>query len=243
MQNKTQKKKESPILSLLLNIVIPTVVLSKLSDPEYLGDVNAVIIGLAFPLGFGIYEFFQKKEVSIIAVLGFINVLLTGGIKLLHLPADLIAIKEAAIPGLIGIIVLISTFTKYPLVEKLLYNDNLLDVKKIEAQLKFRQTTDLFAKRLRNTSFMLAGSFFLSSGLNYMLAKILVKSDSSTVEFTKELGQMNAWSWLVIALPSTIVMMGALMYLIKGVKEYTGFEMQEVLIGFEEEEKKQKEDK
>ncbi|MBD0401158.1 VC0807 family protein [Flammeovirga sp. EKP202] len=234
---KKQKKKESPVVSLLLNIVIPSFVMSKLSDPEYLGDLYSVLIAIAFPLVYGIYDFIVRKDISIIAVLGLINVALTGGIKLLHLPADYIAIKEAMIPGVIGVIVFISTFTKYPLVEKLLYNENFLDVKKIETQLKFRNTRELFEKRLKNTSFMLAGSFFLSSALNYILAKVIVKSDSNTVEFTKELGQMTAWSWVVIAIPSTIVMMGALMYLIKGVKEYTGFEMQEVLVGFEEVEK------
>ncbi|NME71441.1 VC0807 family protein [Flammeovirga aprica] len=234
---KKQKKKESPVVSLLLNIVIPSLVMSKLSDPEYLGDLYSVLIAIAFPLVYGIYDFVARKDISIIAVLGLFNVALTGGIKLLHLPAEYIAIKEAMIPGVIGVIVFVSTFTKYPLVQKLLYNENFLDVKKIETQLKFRNTGELFEKRLKNTSFMLAGSFFLSSALNYILAKVIVKSSSDTVEFTKELGQMTAWSWVVIAIPSTIVMMGALMYLIKGVKAYTGFEMQEVLVGFEEIEK------
>ena len=57
-------------------------------------------------------------------MLGLIGVLLTGGIALLPLNLKWLAIKETAIPALIGIAVLISTRTRYPLIRTLLYNPN-----------------------------------------------------------------------------------------------------------------------
>lgn len=242
MQNKevSQKKKKAPLMSILVNIIIPTLILSKLSDDQYLGATYGLVVALIFPVTFGLYEFIKEKSVNYISVLGIVNVLLTGVIGLFQFDKDWIAVKEATIPAIIGIAVFISNFTKFPLVEKFLYNDAFLDIEKIEMQLKFRQTKEAFQKRLRTASFMLSGSFFLSAVLNYALAKYLIQSETGTVEFNNEIGQMTAWSFVVIALPSTIVMMGALMYLIKGVKKYTGFDMQEVLIGLEEETKEEK---
>lgn len=230
----SQKKKKAPLMSLLINIVIPSLILSKLSDDEHLGATLGLVVALAFPVIYGIVDFAKEKKVNIISTLGLVNVLLTGTIGLFEMDKEWIAIKEASIPAIIGIVVFISNFTKYPLVEKLLYNEDLLNVSKIESQLKFRQTKEAFQKRLKNTSFMLVASFFLSAILNFALAKYLIQSETGTPEFNNEIGKMTAWSFVVIALPSTIVMMGALMYLIRGVKKYTGFEMQEVLVGFEE---------
>jgi hypothetical protein len=50
-------------------------------------------------------------------VLGLVSILLTGGIGLLQLDTRWLAVKEAAIPGLIGLAVLMSTRTRYPLVK------------------------------------------------------------------------------------------------------------------------------
>ena len=37
-------------------------------------------IALLFPVAYFIYDFFKRKTVNVISILGFINVLLTGGI-------------------------------------------------------------------------------------------------------------------------------------------------------------------
>ena len=55
MTNETVKmpskaKKENPFISLFINIVIPTFIMMKGAKPEYLGPVNALIVGLAFQL-------------------------------------------------------------------------------------------------------------------------------------------------------------------------------------------------
>ena len=163
-----------PWIDLLVSIVIPSVILMKLSGDEHLGSVNALIIGLAFPLSWGLFELIRYRKKNFIALLGLISVALTGGIGLLELDAGWLAIKEAAVPAVIGLAVLISTRTKYPLVRTLLYNPNVLDVDKIHQSLEERDSVDEFENRLLKASYFFAGTFLFSSIMNYVLYKMIV---------------------------------------------------------------------
>ena len=128
--------KPRPMIDLLVSIVIPSVILMKFSEAEALGATNALIIALAFPLGWGLFELIKYRKFNFIALLGLVSVLLTGGIGLLELDAKWLAIKEAAIPGIIGLAVLISAYTPYPLIRTLLYNPQVIQIEKIENRLK-----------------------------------------------------------------------------------------------------------
>ncbi|MFW8363306.1 VC0807 family protein, partial [Klebsiella pneumoniae] len=86
---------------------------------------------LAFPLGWGLLELVRNRKLNWIALLGLVSVLLTGGIGLLKLDTQWLAIKEAAVPGVLGLAVLISTRTRYPLIRTLLYNPKVLNVARI----------------------------------------------------------------------------------------------------------------
>src|SRR5690606_40089043 len=90
---------------------------------------------------------------NFIALLGLISVGLTGGIGLLELDAGWLAIKEAAVPAVIGLAVLVSTRTRYPLVRTLLYNPNVLDVDKIHASLEEKDCVAEFEGRLLKASY------------------------------------------------------------------------------------------
>ncbi|MFD2450187.1 VC0807 family protein [Vogesella fluminis] len=125
-------KKNNQLLELIINIVIPSLVLMKLSAEQYLGSANALLLALAFPLGWGLYDLLRNRKTNFIAILGLVSILLTGGIGLLHLDAQWLAVKEAAIPGLIGIAVLVSTRTRYPLIKTVLYTPAVIDVAKVQ---------------------------------------------------------------------------------------------------------------
>ena len=77
-------------------------------------------------------------------------------------------------------------------------------------------------------SWLLAGSFFLSAVLNFVLARIIVRSPAGTVAFNEELGRMTALSYPVIALPSMAVMMIALWYLLKSIRSLTHMDLEEI---------------
>jgi hypothetical protein len=229
MTNPTPEKKESLLLNLALNIVIPTLILTKLSAEEYLGPQLAIVVALAFPLGYGFYDFVQQKKVNFFSALGVVSVLLTGGISLLKLPAEYIAIKEAAIPALFGIAVLASIKTKFPLVKVFLFNEKLMRVDRINEALEKSNNRPQFDTALINASFIIAASFFLSSALNYILAKIILISPPGTAEYTAELGQMTAYSYIVITIPSISVLIIAMVYLFRRVTKLTSLKFEELL--------------
>lgn len=224
------EKKENLFLNLILNIVLPTVILIKFSGEDDLGVKNAIIVALAFPIGYGIYDFARIKRVNFFSALGVVSIFLTGGISLLELDPKFIAIKEAAIPALFGIATVISLYTPYPLVKTFIYNEKIIQVDRVAASLKQYQNEGAFYQSLRNATFMVAGSFFLSSVLNYGLARYLLKSPPGTEEFNAELGRMTALSFPVIAVPSMLVLMATLFYLYKCITKLTHLQLEDIFV-------------
>ena len=233
MINSNSQKQSNPMIDMLISIVIPSVILMKFSGEEEFGAVNALLIALAFPIGWGLFELFKYKKLNLMAVLGLVSVLLTGGIGLLQLDLQWLAIKEAAIPGILGLAVLISTRTRYPLVRTLLYNPSIMNVEKIHTKLEELENKTAFESRLLNANYLLSGTFFFSSLMNYLLAKWVVTSPTGTSAFNEELGQMTLLSYPVIAIPSMLMMMAIFYYLWKTIHGMTGLSLEQILVSRE----------
>lgn len=229
-RQKVPAKQENLWVNLIFNIVVPAVILTKFSNEEYLGVTTGLVVALAFPIAYGIMDFFQRDKINIFSVIGVISTLLTGSISLLQLGPEYIAIKEAAIPGIIGTVILVSTWTPYPLVSKLILNDNLFDLQKLHASIDAVNARPALDNALRNSSYMVSLSFVFSSVMNYLLASWIVVSDPGTSAYNEELGKLTAMSYPVIALPSTVIMAIALFYLIRHIQKITGHSIEEYLI-------------
>jgi hypothetical protein len=223
-------KKENFLINILFNIVIPTLILSKLSGDDELGVKWAIIVALSFPIIYGLRDLKRSGKFNVFSALGILSISLTGGMALLKLPPEYIIIKEATIPALFAIATLISLKTPYPLVKTFIYNDKILQIDKVSAALNTNGTEQEFDKALVNATYLMTLSFILSSILNYILAKILLVSAPGTEAFNAELGKMNALSFPVIAVPATIIMMLALFYLFKRIKALTHLELEDILI-------------
>lgn len=221
--------KPRPMIDLLISILIPSLILMKLSGEHRLGADGALILALAFPLGWGCFELLKYRKFNFIALLGLVSVLLTGGIGLLKLDNQWLAIKEATIPGLIGIAVLVSTRTRYPLIRTMLYNKSVLNVDKIQQRLTEGGNSQLFDSRLLKATYWLSATFFFSSAMNYALAKWIVHSPAGSEAFNEELGRMNLLSYPMIAIPSMIMLMAIFYYLWRTIHNLTGLKLEEVL--------------
>ena len=102
------ERPENPWISLLINIAIPAVILMKASGEDRLGPVYGLLVALAFPLAYGLTDLYRRRKVNFISALGVVSILLTGGIGLLQLDPRWIAVKEAAVPLVIGLAVVLS---------------------------------------------------------------------------------------------------------------------------------------
>jgi hypothetical protein len=222
-----KKKKENPLLNIGLNIVIPTLVLTKLSKPEYLGVLWSLIIAMAFPLGYGIYDYIKGKKFNFFSGLGFFNVLMTGGIGLMNLDRNWMVVKETGVPLIMGLAVIISQFTSYPLVKTFL--GEILNLDLVNKSYQDAGHGDEFERSLSKASFFLGGTFFISAILNYALAIYILTGEPGTTEFNESLGKMTALSFPVIALPMMIMVAGILTFLIKNIKQRTSLDLESVL--------------
>ncbi|MFO7704455.1 MAG: VC0807 family protein [Halopseudomonas sp.] len=222
--------KPRPMIDLLVSILIPSVILMKLSGEDHLGASQALILALAFPLGWGLFELIRYRKFNFIAMLGVVSVFLTGGIGLLKLDPQWLAIKEAAVPGVIGLAVLISTRTRFPLIRSILYNKKVLNVELIHDRLAERGLVEVFEQRLLKATYLLAGTFFFSAVMNFIVAKWIVVSPAGTQAFNEELGRMTLVSYPMIAIPSMIMMVLILVYLWKTIHGLTGLKMEEIMV-------------
>ena len=218
--------RENPLLSLGLNIVIPVIVLMRFSGEEWLGPVYGLIVALAFPVGYGLYDFAVRRRFNLYSVLGFAGVLMIGVIGLFELPVEWVAIKEAAIPFITGAAVVISMRTRYPLVKTILHK--VIDVDAVYDALKRRGSVDAYERRVDVATYVVAFGLLVSTILNYVLARVVVVSDPGTTAFNEELGRMTALSFPVIAVPSITILGVALYYLVSGIRKETGLKFSEI---------------
>jgi hypothetical protein len=221
----------NPLFEIVITILLPALVLMQLSAEGRLGPGGALMLALAFPLGWGLREAITRRKLSWMALLGVVSTLLTGGIGLLKVDPFWLAVKEAAVPTLIGLVILASNWTRWPLIRVLVFNPTLFDVEKVDAALKVRGTTVAFEQRLRLGTLWLAGTFFFSAVANYILTRWLVNSPAGTEAFNEELGRLTLLSYPIIALPSMVMMMGLMFWLARGARSLTGLDLGDMLRG------------
>jgi hypothetical protein len=222
-------KAENLVLNLVFNVGLPTAILTWCSGDRLLGPKWGLIIALIFPIGYGIYDFVQRRRVNFISIIGFASVLVSGGFGLLKLDGFWFAVKDAAIPLLIAGAVLASMRSKEPLVHEILYNPQVIDTEKVGAALAARGTEAGFERLMRASSYMIAAAMLVSAVLNYGFARYIIRSPAGTEAFNQELARMHWVSLLGISVPVVAMMMVALWRLLKGLEAITGLTFDEIM--------------
>ena len=226
----SKPKKPNALLEIAITIVAPALILMKFSGAAQLGPLRALLLALAFPLAWGLWDGWRRRRLNWLSVLGVISTLLTGGIGLLELDAQWLAVKEAAVPLAIGLAVLGSAWTRQPLIRILVFNADLFDVERVHKALAERGTEAAFEARLRQGTVLLSGTFFFSAIANYVLARWIVTSPAGSEAFNQELGRLTLLSYPIIALPSMVMMMALMFWLARGARRLTGLELEQMLM-------------
>jgi hypothetical protein len=248
---------EHPLANILINVLIPVMVLSYLSKdpaiqeqmgkavkPWHIGPIKALVVALVLPLGYGVWHFAKTRKFNFFSGLGLFSVLLTGCLTLYLWNKDgtvkehaglLFGIKEAAIPLALGFAVFFSRRSATPLLNVFLYNDSIFDIPKIEKQVATRDEKPAYEKLLDQANLLFAGSFFLSSALNLLLALFFFKGFDRTAADALEvyngiIGKLTGWGFAVIGIPLLAILYFTLQRLLKGLREITGYKDDELLL-------------
>lgn len=225
-------KQENPLLNLGLNILIPVLILKNGADWFGLTSAPNLLIALTFPVAYFIYDLIRRRKANFISILGFVSILLTGGIGVLELPRSWFIAKESGLPFVIGLVIALSMKTKWPLVRNLLYNDNILDTTRINTLLDERNHRSAFKRLMNGCTWIIAASFFMSAAIQFLLASIIVTVEPSENPelFNEQVGDMTWITYLVILVPSFGITGFALWYLVRGLKELTGLRTLEEML-------------
>lgn len=251
------KPQEHPLANILINVLIPVLALSFLSKdpaiqeqlgksakPWHIGPLYAMIVALALPLGYGIWHFVKTRRPNFFSALGLVSVLLTGGLTLYLWNADgsvkdnaglLFGLKEASIPLVLGIAILSSSRSDKPLLNVFLYNDSLFDIRKIEARVKSNGREAGYHALLRRATHLFAASFFISSAMNLCLALWFFRGFNSQAidaleTYNAIVGRLTGWGFAVIGVPILIFLFFTLRFLLKGLRDLTGYPDDELML-------------
>ena len=241
-------KKESPLISILFNIFIPVLILKngndwildtlayfKLSIQESnIINLSSVtfLIALAFPITYFINDFFKRKTFNLISILGFINVLLTGGIGVFGakfgLSKNWFIFKEGFLPLFIGLLLLIMKKYRQNSFNKILLNETLFDNYKIRSSIKEEEQNN-FEKLLGRASAHFILGLFISSIIQFILASTIVVSDPGEPSFNDQVATMTWVSYFAVLVPTILIVGKGYWELIIGIEKITNIKKEEFL--------------
>ena len=248
---------ENPLANILINVLIPVLALSYLSkDPAmqemlgksakfwHIGPLKALFVALAFPICYGVWFFAKTRKMNFFSGLGLFSVLLTGGLTLFLWNKDgtvkehaavLFGLKEASIPFMLGIAIIASHWSKTPLLRTFLYSDSLFDINKIEKKVAELGKETEYRKVILDATLLFAGSFLLSTLMNFGMAMWFLGDLDHTAPDARELynaqvAKVTGWGFVVIGVPIMLFLYLTLRKLLKGLHRVTGLEDDQLMM-------------
>lgn len=228
-------KPENPLLNILFNIIIPILILNKGS--KIIGSVPGLIVALAFPLSYGIYDYVKRRKTNAISILGLVNVLVTGSLAIFNIHGFWFAVKEAAFPLLVGLFVFGSAFTKNPFIATLFLNPQLVNVDLLKEKLAERNNESAFSALLKKATMWISLSFVFSATCNFLLALRIfgpidsaLSSEAQSVILNEQIATMTTWAMGVIVVPSMIFLIGIFLLLSRGMQKLSGLTEDQLLV-------------
>ena len=248
MNSNSNLKRENPFYSLLFNICIPVLILKNgnkwltnffgelESVDSFEGAVNhsSLVFGsaLSFPVIYFISDFLTRKNINIISILGFTNILLTGGIGIfgskLGLSKNWFIIKEGLLPLIIGFTLFLMSIFKSESFNNIFFNDYMFKKELIKNSIDVNFKSE-FERVLKITGYYFISGFIISSIIQFYLASTIVVSNPGEASFNEEVSTMTWVSYVAVLVPTMIVLGKGFMGLISGVERLPGLRKEEFL--------------
>jgi hypothetical protein len=231
------QKKKNLLLEAMLTVLIPVFLLNygtKHASPAMATSI--LVFALMIPLSYSIWEFRREKTVNILATIGILKILTTGGLGLYKAPGFMMVLNETLFPLCLGIYFFSTSFTSTPVIKGLLLNDQFLEMEKLETALEKNNLRNAFLTHLKRSTQLFSLSTFIAAFLNYYYAvKIFVPinpslpSDEIAQILNEQIARMTAAGYVGIMIPSSLILVVAAWYFFRGVNKLTGLRFNELM--------------
>ena len=250
-----KEKEESPLINILINVLLPVVILSYMSKeqgygeqakPWYIGPHKALLVAVLIPFCYGLFHFIKSREFNLFSGIGVLSVLLTGGVTLYLWNEDgsvkpdaalWFGLKEAIQPLIIGLVVLVSHWTKAPLFREFIYNENIFDISRVEKTVKEENLQTEYDQVIYRNTLLFCATFLISAGLNMFLAHYFLGALDFSASNAQELynqgvAKITGWGFLVIGLPLFVIASFIMFKHTKDLQKLTKLKKDEVILFF-----------
>lgn len=216
---------------LIINVLLPIAILVLLSDDRFLGALPALLLAIAIPAAYGVWDLLRRRRVDASTILGILSVLLTGVIAVFKLPSGLFAVKEALIPVGFAALLLVSNRTSFPIV-KLLF-DVVQRKDRVERAVENIGGEAAYRAHVERCGALWAGTMAISGVMKFTLSSLIVTADAGTKAFNTQLATYEL-AQIPTSKTITMVMILALIWYIgKGTGRIVGLPPSQVLRGGE----------
>ena len=249
--NNNNNNNENPLVSLFFNILIPVIILKNgdswigkilnhLNENDWIyrsmKNVNVTsfifLIALIFPVAYFIYDFIKRKNINLISILGFVNILLTGGIGVFGgkygLSKNWFILKEGMMPTLIGLVLIIFRKYKQQSFNSFLLNDIIFDNDKIKNFIS-KENKTRYDEIVKMAGHHLIAGFFISSIIQFILASLIVVSNPGEPSFNQEVSTMTWVSYIAVLVPTMLIVGRGYFLLISGIEKISGLNKEDFL--------------
>ena len=237
---KKKNIKENPLLSLIANIFFPVMILK--NGESWLQNYNqyfhleiqafTFLIALLFPFTYFFFDLYNRKNINFISILGFVNVLLTGGIGIFGekygLTRTSFILKEGLMPLIIGSFLIVLSKFKKQTFDKMILNKALFDVEKIKEDQNSENLNKIDTFTTEAGYYFIAG-FFISSIIQFILAYLIVTDNPGDPGFNEQVSTMTWVSYIAVLGPTIIIVGKGYLNLINGIERLTGLKKEDFL--------------
>lgn len=225
---KNNTAEPSAILQFIVSFVIPIIILTRFSSESSLGPTKGLLLALAFPVAFEIYNVRKRKKFSMFSLLAIGGIIVTGAISLLGLSEGWLAIRRAVPYFAMGAAILISIQIKHPILNALL--SKMMNMDMVASQARKKKTLTELERGINKAGYILSGVFFIIAIASYILTRVVIVSETGTAGFNAEYARLRILSLPIISLPLLVGFTYALLYLTKSIEKLTGLDIDTVLI-------------
>lgn len=229
-----QKTKKNPWIELLVNIFLPSFILSKFSDQW--GALNTLLIALAFPAIYFIWELAKEKKVNYLSLFGLLNTLFRGLLAVFELGGAWFVVNEAIFPLILFVFVFASAYSTKPFIKWMLSQSGAIDFDKLEAQAHSNDHGENFIHLQKKTTIMFSMTLLFSAVVNLLIALVVFKDIPETLAkderakiLNEQISQMTIWGWVGITIPSLLALGFIFYHYFKKMGVYTNTTLEELI--------------